>query len=52
MLGAFLPKYGLGMLRTRRPGIQLLAVLRAVHLESLPFYAITFIPIAKAAAIA
>lgn len=51
MLAAFLPRHGLGMLRTRRPGTQLLrsAMLFASNLCF--FYAITFIPIAKAAAI-
>ena len=51
MLGAFLPKYGLGMLRTRRPGIQLLRSCGLFTSNLCHFYAITFIPIAKAAAI-
>jgi drug/metabolite transporter (DMT)-like permease len=47
----FLPRYGLAMLRPRRPGLQLLrsACLFASNLCF--FFAITFIPLAKAAAI-
>lgn len=51
MLAAFLPKYGLGMLRSRRPGIQLIRSCGLFTSNLCHFYAITFIPIAKAAAI-
>ena len=51
MLAAFLPRYGIGMLRTRRPGIQLLRSACLFTSNLCHFYAITFIPIAKAAAI-
>ncbi len=51
MLAAFLPRFGLGMLRTRRLGTQMLrsALLIASNLSY--FFAIIFIPIAKAATI-
>jgi drug/metabolite transporter (DMT)-like permease len=51
MLGAFLPRHGLVMLRTRRPGLQLArsAMLFASNLCF--FFAITFIPLADAAAV-
>lgn len=51
MLAAFLPRHGLKMLRTRRLGTQLLrsALLSSSNLCF--FFAITFIPIAKAASI-
>ncbi|MCX7933014.1 MAG: DMT family transporter [Rhodovarius sp.] len=47
----FLPRHGLRILRTRRPGLQLgrAAMLTTSNLAF--FYAITFIPLAKAAAI-
>lgn len=51
MLAAFLPRYGLGMLRTRRPGLQFLRSCGLFTSNLCHFYAITFIPIAKAAAI-
>lgn len=51
MLGAFVPKFGLRMLRTRRLGMQLTrsAMLFASNISF--FFAIGFIPIAKAASI-
>jgi drug/metabolite transporter (DMT)-like permease len=51
MLAAFVPRFGLGMLRTRRPGTQLLrsALLMTSNLSF--FFAIITIPIAKAASI-
>ncbi len=51
MMIAFFPRHGLGMLRTRRLGIQLFrsALLIASNLSY--FFAIVFIPIAKAATI-
>jgi drug/metabolite transporter (DMT)-like permease len=51
MLAAFLPRFGFGMLRTRRLGTQMLrsALLMASNLSY--FFAIIFIPIAKAATI-
>jgi drug/metabolite transporter (DMT)-like permease len=51
MLAAFLPRFGLGLLRTRRPVVQLLrsAMLFTSNLSH--FFAITFIPLAKAASI-
>ncbi|MCX7381227.1 MAG: DMT family transporter [Alphaproteobacteria bacterium] len=51
MLAAFLPRHGLAMLRTRRPGTQ---ILRSALLSSSNlcfFFAITYIPIAMAASI-
>ena len=51
MLAAFLPRHGLGLLWTRRPGLQL-ARSATLFCSNLCFFlAITFIPIAKAAAI-
>ena len=51
MLAAFLPRHGLGLLRTRRPGLQI-ARSATLFLSNLCFFfAIAFIPIAKAAAI-
>jgi drug/metabolite transporter (DMT)-like permease len=51
LLAAFLPRYGIGVLRTRRPGLQLSrsALLFTSNLSH--FFAITFIPLAKASAI-
>ena len=51
MLAAFVPRFGLGMLRTRRPGTQLMrsALLFTSNLTF--FFAIVTIPIAKAASI-
>jgi drug/metabolite transporter (DMT)-like permease len=51
LLAAFLPRYGLGVLRTRRPGVQLLRSAMLFTSNLCHFFAITFIPIAKAAAI-
>jgi drug/metabolite transporter (DMT)-like permease len=51
MLVAFLPRHGLGLLRTRRPALQL-ARSTTLFLSNLCFFfAIAFVPIAKAAAI-
>jgi len=51
MLAAFLPRHGLGLLRTKRPRLQL-ARSATLFLSNLCFfYAVTFIPIPKAAAI-
>ena len=51
MLAAFLPRYGLGLLRSRRMGLQMFraSLLTASNLSH--FFAITHIPLAKAAAI-
>jgi len=51
LLAAFLPRFGLGLLRTRRPVLQLFrsALLFTSNLSH--FFAITFIPLAKAASI-
>jgi drug/metabolite transporter (DMT)-like permease len=51
MLAAFVPRFGLGMLRTHRPGTQILrsALLMTSNLSF--FFAIVSIPIAKAASI-
>ena len=51
MLAAFLPRYGLGLLRTRRAGTQLARSALLFTSNLCHFFAITFIPIAKAAAI-
>lgn len=51
LLAAFLPRHGLGLLRTRRPGVQLLRSCMLFTSNLCHFFAITFIPIAKAAAI-
>jgi drug/metabolite transporter (DMT)-like permease len=51
MLAAFLPRFGLGMLRSRRPGLQFLRSCGLFTSNLCHFYAITFIPLAKAAAI-
>jgi drug/metabolite transporter (DMT)-like permease len=51
LLAAFLPRYGLRVLRTRRPGVQLLRSAMLFTSNLCHFFAITFIPIAKAAAI-
>jgi len=51
MLVAFLPRHGLGLLRSKRPGLQV-ARSGTLFLSNLCFFfAIAFIPIAKAAAI-
>lgn len=51
MLAAFLPRYGLGMLRTRRPRMQLARSSTLLTSNLCFFSAITFIPIADAGAI-
>ncbi len=51
MLAAFLPRYGIGMLRTKRPGLQLLRSWCLLTSNLCTFFAIIFIPIADAAAI-
>ncbi|CAN5896239.1 DMT family transporter [soil metagenome] len=51
MLIAFLPRFGLGMLRTRRLGTQLLRSVLLISSNLSYFFAIVFIPIAKAASI-
>ncbi len=51
LLALFLPRYGLGILRTRRPGVQFLRSCMLFTSNLCHFFAITFIPIAKAAAI-
>lgn len=51
LLAVFLPRYGLGVLRTRRPGVQFLRSCMLFTSNLCHFFAITFIPIAKAAAI-
>jgi drug/metabolite transporter (DMT)-like permease len=51
MLAAFLPRHGLGLLRTRRPGVQLIRSGLLFTSNLCHFFAITFIPIGKAAAI-
>ena len=51
MLAAFLPRHGLGLLRTRRPGLQLARSATLFCSNLCFFFAVTFIPIAQAAAI-
>jgi drug/metabolite transporter (DMT)-like permease len=51
MLAAFLPRHGLALLRTRRPGLQLARSATLFCSNLCFFFAISFIPIAKAAAI-
>ena len=51
MLIAFLPRHGVTMLRTRRPGVQLLRSTLLFLSNLFFFFAITFIPIAEAASI-
>ncbi|MDI3306017.1 MAG: DMT family transporter [Acetobacteraceae bacterium] len=51
MLAAFLPRYGVGMLRTKRPGLQLVRSCCLLTSNLCTFFAIIFIPIADAAAI-
>jgi drug/metabolite transporter (DMT)-like permease len=48
---AFLPRYGFGMLRSRRPGLQLVRSTLLFSSNLCFFFAITFIPIAEAASI-
>lgn len=51
LLVAFLPKHGLGLMRTKRPMIQGARALMLFLSNLCFFFAITFIPIAEAAAI-
>ncbi len=51
MLVVFVPKFGLGMLRTRRPGTQLVRSLMLFTSNAASFIAIVYIPLGKAAAI-
>ena len=51
MLVVFVPKFGLGMLRTRRPGTQLVRSLMLFTSNAASFLAIVYIPLGKAAAI-
>lgn len=51
MLAAFLPRFGLAMLRTRRPGVQFVRSCALFTSNLCFFHAINFIPLAKAAAI-
>jgi drug/metabolite transporter (DMT)-like permease len=51
MLVVFVPKFGLGMLRTRRPFIQLCRSTMLFTSNATNFFAITFIPLAKTASI-
>ncbi len=51
MLAVFLPRHGLGLLRTRRPGVQAIRSMMLFLSNLCFFFAITFIPIAQAASI-
>jgi drug/metabolite transporter (DMT)-like permease len=51
MLAFFVPRFGLRMLRTRRPLIQLLRSSMLFGSNATNFFAITFIPLAKTASI-
>lgn len=51
MLMFFLPRFGLSVLRTRRPGVQLFRSAMLFTSNVAFFFAITFIPIGKAASI-
>ncbi len=51
MLAAFVPRFGIGMLRTRRPGTQILRSVLLMTSNLSFFFAIVSIPIAKAASI-
>jgi drug/metabolite transporter (DMT)-like permease len=51
MLIVFVPKFGTRMLKTRRPGTQLLRSLMLFVSNASSFLAITYIPLAKAASI-
>ncbi len=51
MLMFFLPRFGPGVLRTRRPGVQLFRSTMLFTSNVAFFFAITFIPIGKAASI-
>ncbi|MCX7371516.1 MAG: DMT family transporter [Alphaproteobacteria bacterium] len=47
----FVPRFGLGVLRTKRPGLQLGRAAMLTTSNLCFFYAVTFIPLAKASAI-
>lgn len=51
MLAAFLPRFGLGVLRARRPGVQITRAALLTTSNVVYFMAITFIPLATAASI-
>src|SRR5436190_2491615 len=51
MLAFFVPRFGLRMLKTRRPLIQLLRSVMLFGSNATNFFAITFIPLAKTASI-
>jgi drug/metabolite transporter (DMT)-like permease len=51
MLAFFVPRFGLRMLKTRRPFIQFLRSLMLFSSNATNFFAITFIPLAKTASI-
>jgi drug/metabolite transporter (DMT)-like permease len=51
MLAFFVPRFGLRMLKTRRPVIQFLRSLMLFSSNATNFFAITFIPLAKTASI-
>lgn len=51
MFVLFMPRRGFGLLRTRRPGLQAVRTFTLLGSNLLFFYAITFIPIAKAASV-
>jgi drug/metabolite transporter (DMT)-like permease len=51
MLAFFVPRFGLRMLKTRRPVIQFLRSLMLFGSNATNFFAITFIPLAKTASI-
>ncbi len=51
MLAVFVPRFGLGMLRTRRPVIQLTRSAMLFTSNATNFFAIIFIPLAKTASI-
>ena len=51
MLAFFVPRFGLGMLRTRRPLTQLFRSLMLFASNATNFFAIIYIPLAKSASI-
>ncbi len=51
MLAAFAPRHGLAMLHTRRPGVQITRSLMLFLSNLCFFFALTYIPVAKAASI-
>ncbi len=51
LAGVFLPRFGLSVLRTRRPGLQLARAAMLTASNICFFFAITFIPLARASAI-